>query len=207
MAAAGSGPRAPTGGGFPLLPLTLAGTTAAGGAVLAGFLVVRRKTFLAALVVTLGATAVAMSSPPAATAQEEPVARATFSGVPVEIEILDVEPPIDFEGLHVDGDEAPEPASPWTVTKPLDRASPALIDAVVTGEEFRCVEFRFPADPAGPARATFALSGVRVAKVHHTAASAAPTERVELHFERAAFRYWPETGRGSRGQPVDGVLP
>lgn len=130
------------------------------------------------------------------------MAVATFSGISGEIAVLDTEPQIDARTL-----EEAELGSPWTMVKALDETSPQLIEAVVTGEEFRCVEFRFPLDADGSEQAVFALAGVEVGSVHHTADGEAPVEHVELRYTRLAFRYRVITSDGELGRPIEGVLP
>jgi type VI secretion system Hcp family effector len=200
--------------GFPVVPTALIGGTAGGGALLGGWLLRRRLSVAStALVIGVAATlATTIAQPSAVAAQEETapssadaIGTATFSGVAGAVDVIDVRPHADADR---DADATdPPPTSPWTITKPLDHASPPIIEAVVTGDAFRCVEIRLDQDDEGTS-AMFALADVRVTSVRHhsdadQADAAVPTEQVELHFTRVAYRYTST----DKGDPIEGVVP
>lgn len=188
------------------------GSAAASTALAGGFLFVRRRLHAAALIVGIAVGITALGLAPADAAQTtttasdpssgSPVAVATFSGLSGEVEILSVDPALDMHDA-----EPPEWEPPWTITKALDETSPRLIDALVSGEQLRCVEFRVPADGNATLQGVVALAGVRVGMVRHHSDGEPPIEEVELHYTRLAYRYQPERPDGSLGPVVEGELP
>jgi len=96
--------------------------------------------------------------------------------------------------------------SPIEATKSVDRSSPPLLTAVMTGQHFQKAEIDFVrSSENGGVFLKYELQDVIVSSLQQAGAAggeSAPAESVSLSFGKMTVSYYPQKADGSRGDPV-----
>lgn len=93
--------------------------------------------------------------------------------------------------------------STFTAMKLLDRSSPPLLTAVMTGQRFQKAQIDFVRTGDGSAPyLKYELQDVMISSLQDSGSSELPSESIALNFGRLTVYYYPQNADGAPGDPV-----